>query len=421
MDYDNLKLKSGIEIKEFDTSNEETEYLVTYKEKYWKISQYMYDIMMLIDGQNSLKDIAAKMSQKLGAEITEENIKNAVDKFPVQRGLIEGTEDSSGSKSVGIGRLLWMKIPILKASFIKRLKFLTFMFKPSVFKAMWIFIIACIAFGAYKTKINLNSFRFDNVNYLYVMIIMGIGTWIHEFGHSTACLRYNLVPAKIGFAFYFTFPVLYSDVSCSWRLKRRQRVLVDIGGVYFELIYLSLLFITGTIFNINVFMFTAVIGFLAMQSNLNPIIKMDAYWVISDLLGVPNLHAVSSQFMNNGIIKLLGGKPKTTIDIAKKEKFFFAAYSIIFNVFMYVMLFFLIKYSIQIPNAVKDSFIKVLSMPNKTSWDFVYTVLNNLLFLITIVLVLRSIYYMSKALIMMLINIAKAVWEVKFKATEIEM
>ncbi|MCG8353053.1 MAG: hypothetical protein MI924_35255 [Chloroflexales bacterium] len=59
---------------------------------------------------------------------------------------------------------------------------------------------------------------------------------MHEFGQASACARYGVRPGDIGFAIYWVFPVFYSDDTAAWQLKRWQRVIVDIGGVFFQLV-----------------------------------------------------------------------------------------------------------------------------------------------------------------------------------------
>src|SRR5437870_1013827 len=56
----------------------------------------------------------------------------------------------------------------------------------------------------------------------------------HEFGHAGACARYGGRPSAIGFGIYLAFPVLFSDVTAAWDLRRWQRVVVDLGGIYVQ-------------------------------------------------------------------------------------------------------------------------------------------------------------------------------------------
>lgn len=67
------------------------------------------------------------------------------------------------------------------------------------------------------------------------LLLFLISLIVHEFGHATACARFGAAPSSIGFAVYLIYPVLFSDVGTAWKLRRWQRVVVDLGGIYFQI------------------------------------------------------------------------------------------------------------------------------------------------------------------------------------------
>jgi putative peptide zinc metalloprotease protein len=112
---------------------------------------------------------------------------------------------------------------------------------------------------------------------------------LHELGHAAACMRFGARPSHIGFTIYFVYPAFFSDVTDAWRLSRRQRLLVDAGGMYVQLVvgvvFLAIYSITHTP---AVLAAVWMIGGTCVVS-LNPLFKFDGYWIVSDLLGVTNL------------------------------------------------------------------------------------------------------------------------------------
>ena len=111
----------------------------------------------------------------------------------------------------------------------------------------------------------------------------------HELGHASACQRYGAQPSEIGFGFYLFYPAFYSNVSSAWELKRWQRMVVDLGGAYFQLIvaagFAAAYLITG--WEPLCLAIVLIIG--ACVFSLNPILKFDGYWLVADALGVTNL------------------------------------------------------------------------------------------------------------------------------------
>lgn len=122
-----------------------------------------------------------------------------------------------------------------------------------------------------------------------------VGVFFHELGHSVAALRYGMPPKGIGFGFYLVFPVFFADVTHVWALPKAKRIIINLGGVYFQGLFTLLLLggyyalapawagsreLLGTIITMNLFV---------MLYSLNPFLRNDGYWIYSDLFGLPNL------------------------------------------------------------------------------------------------------------------------------------
>ncbi|CAN0494958.1 unnamed protein product, partial [Hapterophycus canaliculatus] len=118
--------------------------------------------------------------------------------------------------------------------------------------------------------------------------------------------------------FFMFAPLAYVDVTDAWKLpKRRSRIAIALGGVYFELICASVAVWTwwwcqgDWIGNL-----AAQIFFLAgpatLLVNANPLLRLDGYYVVSDLVDVPNLREQGR--------RLLGGMIESRIFLMKSPK-----------------------------------------------------------------------------------------------------
>ena len=94
---------------------------------------------------------------------------------------------------------------------------------------------------------------------------------------------------SIGGGFYLFMPVYFADVTDIWKLPKSQRITVNLAGMYFELIYVLFLIFFGYIFNITILIIFGCIILLSTLRNLNPFIRSDGYWVLSDAIKKPNL------------------------------------------------------------------------------------------------------------------------------------
>jgi putative peptide zinc metalloprotease protein len=118
---------------------------------------------------------------------------------------------------------------------------------------------------------------------------------LHEMGHAFFCRKFGGEVHTLGVMMLVFTPVPYVDVTSSWSLRsRRQRVLVGAAGMIVEL-FLAALCVqlwarTGpgaahaVCYNI---MFITSVSTLLF--NLNPLLRFDGYYILTDLLGLPNL------------------------------------------------------------------------------------------------------------------------------------
>lgn len=118
---------------------------------------------------------------------------------------------------------------------------------------------------------------------------------LHEFGHAFLCRKYGGEVHVLGILFMIFTPVPYVDVTSSWGFRdRSQRVLVGLGGMIVELFVAALATFVwaftgpGTVHSLAYnMMFVASVSTLVF--NLNPLLRFDGYFILSDLLGIPNL------------------------------------------------------------------------------------------------------------------------------------
>jgi putative peptide zinc metalloprotease protein len=154
----------------------------------------------------------------------------------------------------------------------------------------WTFLLVKNIFmrGLFDSRITLKDgiFLFI-ISYVFLFFV----SMFHEFGHSSAAARFGIRAKEIGFGFYLIFPVLYTDVTKVWLLGRYKRIVVNVGGIYFQLLLNIVLYFAFTFFKEYQNVVSALFltnTTLALYS-LNPIMRNDGYWIYSDLFDIPNL------------------------------------------------------------------------------------------------------------------------------------
>lgn len=124
---------------------------------------------------------------------------------------------------------------------------------------------------------------------LLLLAILLVSTLFHEFGHAAACRYGGATPGAIGVALYVVYPAFYTDVTQSYRLGRAGRVRTDLGGVYFNAISaLALTALYAQTAYAPLLLAIALVH-LELAQQLLPLARLDGYFIVADLIGVPDL------------------------------------------------------------------------------------------------------------------------------------
>jgi putative peptide zinc metalloprotease protein len=150
--------------------------------------------------------------------------------------------------------------------------------KKGIFILIVLFFIINI-YLFFSRNITLNS----NQNFYALIILIIIGSLIHEIGHSYMMYSNGFGARNIGLFIYLIYPSFYVNISGIEKLKVSDKVLSNLGGFIFQIGYclllISLYFVTKT----KLFLIAYAYSCFLMIFNLNPFLRTDGYWVYQDL------------------------------------------------------------------------------------------------------------------------------------------
>jgi putative peptide zinc metalloprotease protein len=126
---------------------------------------------------------------------------------------------------------------------------------------------------------------------LMVLGLVVVATALHEIGHATAARYGGAKPGVMGAGIYIVWPAFYTDVTDAYRLDRRGRLRTDLGGVYFNVLFI--LAITGVYFltRFEPLLVLIIVQHMQILQQFLPFLRLDGYYILSDLTGVPDLFA----------------------------------------------------------------------------------------------------------------------------------
>ena len=168
--------------------------------------------------------------------------------------------------------------------------FAPFFFGPVVVLGLVGLVLADVwLFREASLRSAVEAFLSDPPMLLSILGILLASTLVHEFGHAAACRYGGAQPGKIGAAVFLVFPAFFTDVTQSYRLGRAGRVRTDLGGVYFNALTIAAL----TVFYVQTRSAAVLIAIVFVHAEalqqLWPLGRLDGYFVVADLVGVPDL------------------------------------------------------------------------------------------------------------------------------------
>lgn len=119
----------------------------------------------------------------------------------------------------------------------------------------------------------------------------------HEFGHAFMAKRAGCRVQSMGVAFMVLLPMFYTDVSDAWRVNdRRARLLIGAGGVLAEMALACIALLVWSLLpdgpaRTAAFMLASATWITTLLVNLNPFMRFDGYFLLSDFWSVDNLQS----------------------------------------------------------------------------------------------------------------------------------
>ncbi|WP_138443230.1 hypothetical protein [Sinomonas susongensis] len=160
-------------------------------------------------------------------------------------------------------------------------------------------VLACLALVALDIRLFFSSNAMAALSavlltpsmLLSLFVLLVVGALVHEMGHAAACRYGGATPGVIGAGLYLVFPAFFTDVTDAYRLGRSGRIRTDLGGLYFNVWWVLCAgagyFVTGS----PLLLLVVILTQLQMAQQLPPTIRLDGYFVLADLAGVPDLFA----------------------------------------------------------------------------------------------------------------------------------
>ncbi len=285
-----LARAAGVELLGGRNTGDGTLFLIKRGDgRMFELSPLVYAVAEALDAERRPSEVADVVTAGYGRLVTPENVRYLVDNKLRPLGLTgdQATHPSDGGSPLGLrvragvipdrvvgvlaGGLRWLFVPPLVVLFLS---------------ALALFDVWLVGHGVSAA---LSEVVARPSSTLLVIVLTLVGAAFHEFGHAAAARYSGARPGVIGIGVYLLWPVFFNDLNDSYRLDRRGRLRCDLGGVYFNGVFAVVLGVAYAVTGIEVLLLTAAVQHVAILQQFLPFVRLDGYYIVSDLVGVPDL------------------------------------------------------------------------------------------------------------------------------------
>jgi putative peptide zinc metalloprotease protein len=244
--------------------------------------------------------------------------------------------------------IMFFRVPLFDPdAFLKRiLPIIKLIFSPLGI-AIWIAVVA----GGIKIAVdNFSALGSQsqgilsptNIPLLYLSLILIKAC--HEFGHSFMVRRFGGEVHTMGVMFLIFNPLPYMDATSAWAFRSKwKRVLVGAAGMIVEVFFAAIAaFVWANtapgVINSLAYNMMFIASVSTILFNINPLLRFDGYYILSDLLDIPNLHTQASQQLQHLVERYAFGYRKSKSPAAtSKEAFWLTVFGILSGIYRVVV------------------------------------------------------------------------------------
>ncbi|HET9250146.1 MAG TPA: cyclic nucleotide-binding domain-containing protein [Actinomycetota bacterium] len=188
---------------------------------------------------------------------------------------------------------------------------LRWVFKPAVLLVLA--AAAIVGLGAFVDILRQDQFviagRSLAIGFIVLIVLDYVMVFCHELGHAVVIVHNGRRIRSAGFQIYFGSPAFFVESSDGLMMPRRQQILESFAGPFAQLVLAGIASLIARTYPEWVLSETmykfAVLNYLVVIMNLIPLLELDGYYILADLIEVPDLRERSLVFMRRDLFHKL--------------------------------------------------------------------------------------------------------------------
>jgi multidrug resistance efflux pump len=318
----------------------------------FRLPEVAYFIARQFDGQSAPEDIRKRAEEKFGDALSQEEL----DAYLAQLrrlGLLEGETQAPKSQASPAGRvrgdLLYLRFKAFDpdrglARLLPALRWVYTRGFVACSGALMLFAFAVAAANWQEIRQEFaRLYSFHAVAFAWFVMILTVCA--HEIAHGLTCKRFGGQVREMGFMLIYFQPALYCNVSDAWMFpEKAKRLWVTAAGACLDILLWALAVFAWRVTEPDAALHFAALVVIATAGvrtlfNVNPLIKLDGYYLLADALEVPNLRARAFKYLGSLRRRLMGEIGAAAADdTPARERRIFLAYGVLAGAYSMLLL-----------------------------------------------------------------------------------
>ncbi len=319
--------------------------------RFFRFREAEHFIARQLDGATPLEVVGQRVEQAFGGPVAPETLVQFTHHLG-RLGLLQAADGDAGprrdQRQRVQGDLLYLRLKAVDPDrlFAWLVKKVRFCFTPHfVAFSGFLILFACGITLVDWDEIGRDLARLYRVQALLLAwLTILLVTTAHECAHGLACKRFGGEVHELGVMLLYFQPAFYCNVSDAWLFpEKAKRLWVTFAEAYFELFLWAVATVTWRVTDPATMLNYAALVVMATSAvksffNLNPLIKLDGYYLLSDYLEVPNLRQRAFRYSGARIKKLFGSAVAAIHEVPLRERRIYLVYGLLAGAYSFFLL-----------------------------------------------------------------------------------
>lgn len=280
------------------------------------VSRMLNAVLLAVSGDRTLAQVAESASREFGATLSPQAAHYLIENKLEPLGLVAlGRPVAEAPKPNPLLALSLHRI-LLPANVVRRIAAIFApLFIPPVVATVVLAVLTLDVWLLASGQVDASLYAAVGSPGLMLAVfgVLLANTLFHEFGHAAGCHYGGGLPGPIGVGVLIVVPAFYTNVTDAYRLDRRGRLRTDLGGVYFNAVFALFLGVIQVLTGFAALPAVIVLIHLQMLQQMIPLIRLDGYYILGDLVGVPNLFEQIPLVLRQVIFRREPARPVTNL------------------------------------------------------------------------------------------------------------